>query len=253
MIVKYRSESCLRITPISKKFSLFLSTIFILTAQHHVLNGYAVLAYNVEYSMIFRSLNICHYLKRRYTAGKSLHDNIALVSNIVTSIFLITVWNVCCTLLLQSGDIHPNPGPDISNDSSISSAFSSRSFDLSKYFSFVHYNVQSVYPKLELLSTELTDFDILAFSETWLGPNILNEKLNIPLFSLPERKDRSDDNHGGVIIYVKNHICYKRRLDLEPNGIECTCIWIEIKLKCKSILFGLFYRPPNTKMLLSIH
>ena len=29
---------------------------------------------------------------------------------------------------------------------------------------------------------------------------------------------------------------------MEPNGIEC--IWIEITLNHKHILFGLFYRPP---------
>ena len=45
------------------------------------------------------------------------------------------------------------------------------------------------------------------------------------------------------MIYVKNSIYYKRRLDLEPRGIEC--IWIELVLNYKHVLFGLFYRPPN--------
>ena len=44
------------------------------------------------------------------------------------------------------------------------------------------------------------------------------------------------------MIYIKDSIYYKRRLDLEPNGIEC--IWIEMALKQKHVLFGLFYRPP---------
>ena len=63
-------------------------------------------------------------------------------------------------------------------------------------------------------------------------------------FRKPERKDRTGDSHGGVIIYVKEDIYYKRRLDLEPRGTEC--IWIELILKNKHILFGLFYRPPNS-------
>ena len=48
------------------------------------------------------------------------------------------------------------------------------------------------------------------------------------------------------MIYVKDSIYYKRRLDLEPRGIEC--IWIELVLKHKHVLFGLFYRPPNSDL-----
>ncbi|MCG8049110.1 MAG: reverse transcriptase domain-containing protein [Candidatus Thiodiazotropha endolucinida] len=46
------------------------------------------------------------------------------------------------------------------------------------------------------------------------------------------------------MIYIKDSIYYRRRLDLEPKGIEC--IWIELILKHKHVLFGLFYRPPNS-------
>ena len=38
----------------------------------------------------------------------------------------------------------------------------------------------------------------------------------------------------------------KNNLDLEPSGVEC--IWVELTLKQKHILFGLFYRPPNSDM-----
>ena len=34
--------------------------------------------------------------------------------------------------------------------------------------SFVHYNAQSILSKLEILHAELIEFDVLAFSETWL-------------------------------------------------------------------------------------
>ncbi|XP_045161011.1 uncharacterized protein LOC123525918 [Mercenaria mercenaria] len=62
-------------------------------------------------------------------------------------------------------------------------------------------------------------------------------------FSLPERKDRAD-GYGGVILYVKQYLYYRRRRDLEINGVEC--LWIEIEVSNKHILFGTFYRPPNT-------
>ena len=60
-----------------------------------------------------------------------------------------------------------------------------------------------------------------------------------------ERKDTVGDSHGGVFIYVKESVYHKRRADLEPRGIEC--IWIELLLKHKHILFGLFDKPPNSE------
>ena len=62
-------------------------------------------------------------------------------------------------------------------------------------------------------------------------------------FQKPERKDRSDETHGGVIVYVKDTISYVRRFDLELKSLEC--IWIQLKLSNKSVLFGVFYRPPS--------
>ena len=63
-------------------------------------------------------------------------------------------------------------------------------------------------------------------------------------FRNPGRKDRVGDSHGWVLKYVKESVCHKRRADLAPQGIEC--IWIELVLKHKNILFNLFYRPPNS-------
>ena len=164
---------------------------------------------------------------------------------------LITVFTLWLTiLLLCSGDIHPNPGP-----SSIASFFNSstshnhsnnylRSLNLSHNLSFVHYNVQSILNKLDILEAELFEFDILAFTETWLNPTVQSDDLVFQTFHKPERKDRRSDHFGGLLLYVKSGIFYKRRSDLEINGIEC--IWIEVVLNKKSLLFGLFYRPHNS-------
>ena len=77
---------------------------------------------------------------------------------------------------MSSGDIHPNPGlmSSVSSFSSatLSSCISTSVFDsenLSHYLSFVHYNVQSIVSKLDILHTKLIDIDILAFTETWLS------------------------------------------------------------------------------------
>ena len=51
------------------------------------------------------------------------------------------------------------------------------------------------------------------------------------------------DPYGGVAIYVEVGIIYTRRQDLPLPSFEC--IWIEVILKQKRLLSGLFYRPPN--------
>ena len=154
---------------------------------------------------------------------------------------LVVLWPAL--LLQQSGDVHPNPGPSsFSSDTSSASAASVlSSIDFAKHLSFVQYNVQSVFPKLDVLFAELCDLDIIAFSEIWLNSSITNDDLLLQLYHSPERKDWIGDSHGGVMIYFRDTIHYIRRRDLEPQGIEC--LWIELTLKHKHILFGLFYRP----------
>ena len=154
-------------------------------------------------------------------------------------------------LLIISGDVHPNPGPNSSDSSSVSSSDSSSvlssmsdRLNTPNHLSVVQYNVQSLYHKIDLIQSELSSFDIISITETWLDANIPNSNILLPGFQFPERKDRQADHYGGVVIYVKDSIPFKRRTDLEINNVEC--IWIELKLcNSKTILFGLFYRPPN--------
>ena len=90
---------------------------------------------------------------------------------------------------------------------------------------------------------EFLDFDVLAFTETWLNPNIASDDISLISYHHPERKDRVADSHGGVIVYIKDSIHYVRRRDLEPNRVEC--IWVELTLRQKHVLFGVIYRPPS--------
>ena len=57
-------------------------------------------------------------------------------------------------------------------------------------------------------------------------------------YSTPERKDRVNDRYGGVILYVKEGIRYKRRDDLEIRGIES--IWIEVAININAFYLGCF-------------
>ena len=82
-----------------------------------------------------------------------------------------------------------------------------------------------------MLEIELFEFDILAFTESWLIPSHSTKDILITSFNEPERKYQVCDSHGVVINYVKDSIHYRQRNDLEPLGIECnsaqqTCIFL---------------------------
>ena len=72
----------------------------------------------------------------------------------------------------------------------------------------------SIVPKLDIIMAESSEFDILSFSETWLNTAVTNDDISLLSYHLTERNDRVADSHGGVIIYIKDHIHYIRRHDL---------------------------------------
>ena len=60
------------------------------------------------------------------------------------------------------------------------------------------------------------------------------------------RKDRSYSIGGGLVLYNKENIEYKRRVDLEDNlCFTVETIWVELKLTCEPILLCIAYRPPK--------
>ena len=97
--------------------------------------------------------------------------------------------------------------------------------------------------KTDRLQVELSRFDIIAFTKLGCLPRS-PMKISLINNQIPDRKDRPD-SFGGVIVYVKDTTPCKRRQDLERADLDC--IWLELKLKKKIILFSVFYRLPNSK------
>ncbi|CAG2217259.1 unnamed protein product [Mytilus edulis] len=128
-------------------------------------------------------------------------------------------------MLILSGDVESNPGPavDISDQS----------------LSIFHCNIRSLRNKLDYISNVIEEFDIVFFTETHLAPFITNDKIALPEFETPIRKDRNSDG-GGVIMYYKSNINIKRRLDLEHDSLEI--MWFELKTKLHVILINITYR-----------
>lgn len=151
-------------------------------------------------------------------------------------------------LLLKCGDVESNPGPiSVSDISSISSTNSVNSTDYGSEirgkFSIVHYNVQSLRNKINILESELNIFSIVSLTETWLDDRTDNSDIKMGNYKL-FRRDRQGDSHGGICVYVKDDIYAKRRTDLELPDIEC--VWVEVISNHRKILVGTFYRPPNS-------
>ena len=80
--------------------------------------------------------------------------------------------------------------------------------------------------KAILTSPENCSVHIFGISETKLKPHKLSTCFNIDGFKAPFRKDNDSNGGGGIIVYVRNGINAKRRVDLETNNIAC--IWLEI-------------------------
>ena len=148
----------------------------------------------------------------------------------------------------MSGDVELNPGPDSVGGSTDSNQNSSVSLVhmLSNHLSIMYLNIQSIVPKLDLIKCKADAYDVLVFSESWLHPQVKNDSMCLENFWPPFRTDRNDRPGGGVIVYVRETFSCKRRTDLEIRGHEA--VWVEIQIKCRKILVGGFYRPPNSNI-----
>ena len=127
---------------------------------------------------------------------------------------------------------------------------------MSKGLNFGHLNIQGIcgknlckFAEIKALSTppENSSLHIFGISETNLKSHKLSSCFNVDGFQERFRKDNDSNGGGGIIVYVRNGINAKRRLDLETNNIEC--IWLEITVgKSKPFLVGNMYRTPNSKV-----
>ena len=79
-----------------------------------------------------------------------------------------------------------------------------------------------------------------------VNPNVSNETIAIENFHDPIRHDRTDRIGGGVAMYIRDNIFFKRRSDLKIANLEA--VLVELSIKCKKkILIGGLYRPPNSR------
>ena len=162
---------------------------------------------------------------------------------------LIFIILILTLLILLSGDVELNPGPLSSTESSSISESIGDSVDLflntNNFVTFTCLNTQSLVSKRDLLLAEFSDRDVLLFTETWFNAETPESDTVLENYKLPYRCDRVGRIGGGVAIYIKNEIYSEELTNLGNNIVES--IWVKIHVKGVDILFGLFYRPPDSE------
>ena len=145
-------------------------------------------------------------------------------------------------LLLVCGDIESQPGP-YRNIPELKGLCSQKGLKI------CHQNIRGLQGKFDEVSQILNNNKIEIFFLSELFLNNINSKFIIPGYEFL-RKDRKTGSGGGVGIFIRTELNYKRRRDLEEDDIES--IFIEIFPKnSKSFVVGTIYRPPDSSKHLS--
>ena len=107
-------------------------------------------------------------------------------------------------------------------------------------------NVQSLVSHFSELSAFISagNFDIVALTETWLKPSINDHLINIPGYYLI-RNDRNHKGSGGVATYVKNSLKATVLFSPVSDDFNSEQLWLNIKLKNRSLILAVVYRPPS--------
>ena len=69
-----------------------------------------------------------------------------------------------------------------------------------------HSNINGLRNKIDDISVNLSEYDIICVSETKLNEHFQTKNLLIDSYHNPIRKERNINNGGGLLIYIKNNI-----------------------------------------------
>ena len=122
----------------------------------------------------------------------------------------------------------------------------------SNCFSMIHFNVRSIPKNLQafeiFMSNLCINFTILAFSETWLR-SYNNTLYNIDGYNA-ENVYRTNRKGGGVSLYIREHVSFTTRTDIDIFNEIMESKFVEIGKRCisadRNVIIGVIYRPPNS-------
>lgn len=143
-------------------------------------------------------------------------------------------------LLLMSGNVQPNPGPDTPIKYDTPSDFKERSG-----LGFIHINVRSLVPKIDMLRiwAQSTAADVIVLSETWLSKSVSNKDIDISGYNV-FRTDRPKRG-GGIAIYIKNKFQVNVLLSKSVSKqFEFLALKLVVSTSLSLTVIGC-YRPPS--------
>lgn len=108
-------------------------------------------------------------------------------------------------------------------------------------------NINSLGKHIDELKAQMVHkpLDVLAINESKLDQNDSDESIALTGYTV-ERRDRNKQG-GGVCVYLRNAVNYKRRFDLEEQGLEIIVLEI-IKPNSHPFLIITWYRPPKSSL-----
>jgi len=130
-------------------------------------------------------------------------------------------------LLLLSGDIELNPGPDY------------------KALSVLHLNVRSIRNKLDYVTSNLCNFDILCFTETHLTDVVPDNVLTIEGFNTGFHRKDYTPHSSGLLIYVNESLLSRRVIENVP---VCTHYGLNLILATSPLYLLLLLSSPNSNV-----
>ena len=147
--------------------------------------------------------------------------------------------SLLCLLLIWCGDIEQCPGPIYS--SALRNICTTRGLKIS------HLNAQGLskaYNGICFLLGENPETDVLTLSGTHLLTltTIMNFTKFLDVFV---RRDRHEGIGGGVAMYIKETLNWKRRTDLELKDVQSLSTEFIIN-KAKNVLMTSYYNPPKS-------
>ena len=161
---------------------------------------------------------------------KIVTSNFSITLNLLTLNCMFLCF-VSMMLLLCSGNVEINPGPVAQNR-------------VCSNLKVCHVNIRSLSrSKVKAIQCQLSHiFDVITMSETHLHQGVTDDLFELPGFHTILRKDRANLG-GGVGIYLKENLGYKRLLKYERADLEI--LWVQLNTVEGKLVLGSVYRPPG--------
>ncbi len=195
-------------------------------------------------------VNICQYrasIGYFYLKCSSHFNNNTYYWSFIFLCLLVALY-INHKILLNSNDVHPNPGPNTDTQRQTS-------------INICQANVRSIVAELdsnykrlgnrppkviELESfTETNNISIMCITESWCKSEHPNSLISIDNLPKLFRCDRSDDRvGGGLCLYASDNINITRLETIEPESSEIMCFEYQLPNKINKFAFlCLCYRP----------